>query len=88
MLQGKVVFKEVSNVQYVACMNPRAGSFNITPRMQRHFTTFALQMPSSDIIRFALVQTKARTNVDLLIEIFCIIKAPNNQVRMHIKARL
>jgi dynein heavy chain len=25
-------------------MNPTAGSFNITPRMQRHFVTFAVQV--------------------------------------------
>jgi len=40
------VLKEVQNCQYTACMNPTAGSFNITPRMQRHFVTFAVQMPS------------------------------------------
>lgn len=34
-------------------MNPTAGSFNITPRMQRHFATFAVQMPSMDIARQA-----------------------------------
>ncbi len=28
-----------------------AGSFNITPRMQRHFATFAVQMPGPDIVR-------------------------------------
>jgi dynein heavy chain len=33
-------------------MNPTAGSFCITPRMQRHFATFAVQMPSQDIIRW------------------------------------
>lgn len=45
--------KEVVNTQYVACMNPTAGSFHITPRMQRHFATFAVQMPSADITRRA-----------------------------------
>ena len=38
-------------MQYCACMNPTAGSFSITPRMQRHFATFAVQMPSVDIMR-------------------------------------
>ena len=28
-------------------MNPTAGSFNITPRMQRHFVTFAVQVRGS-----------------------------------------
>lgn len=47
----KIVLKEVTNTQYCACMNPTAGSFNITPRMQRHFVTFAVQMPHPDIVR-------------------------------------
>lgn len=51
--QVKVVMKEVTNTQYVACMNPTAGSFQVTPRMQRHFATFAVQMPSVEIIRRA-----------------------------------
>lgn len=49
--QVKVVMKEVSNIQYTACMNPTAGSFSITPRMQRHFATIAVQMPPRDIVR-------------------------------------
>ena len=49
----KIVLKEVTNTQYCACMNPTAGSFNITPRMQRHFVTFAVQMPHPDIVRYA-----------------------------------
>lgn len=51
--QVKVVLKEVTNVQYAACMNPTAGSFHITPRMQRHFATFAVQMPSMETARHA-----------------------------------
>lgn len=47
------MMKEVTNTQYVACMNPTAGSFQVTPRMQRHFATFAVQMPSTDIVRRA-----------------------------------
>ncbi|KAK3254170.1 Dynein beta chain, flagellar outer arm [Cymbomonas tetramitiformis] len=47
----KIVLKEVLNTQLSACMNPTAGSFNITPRMQRHFTTFAVQMPVQAIVR-------------------------------------
>ena len=50
--QVKVAMKEVTNVQYVACMNPTAGSFHITPRMQRHFVTFALQLPPKEIVRY------------------------------------
>jgi dynein heavy chain len=50
----KVLMKEVGNTQFVACLNPTAGSFVITPRMQRHFATFAVQMPSVDVIRCAV----------------------------------
>ncbi len=47
----KIQLKEIINCQMAACMNPTAGSFNITPRMQRHYVTFAVQMPSSEISR-------------------------------------
>lgn len=30
----KLSLKEIHNTQYVACMNPTAGSFNINPRLQ------------------------------------------------------
>jgi dynein heavy chain len=39
--------KEIVDVQYVAAMNPTAGSFNITERLQWQFSTFACMMPSS-----------------------------------------
>ena len=54
--KNKIVLKEIQNSQYMACMNPTAGSFNITPRMQRHFVTFAVQMPSKDVIRTVFSQ--------------------------------
>ena len=38
----KITLKEINNVQYVACMNPTAGSFTINPRLQRHFSVFAV----------------------------------------------
>ena len=38
--------KHIQNTQFAACMNPAAGSFVINPRLQRHFTTFAMGMPS------------------------------------------
>ena len=41
----KMILKEVHNVQYVACMNPTAGSFTINPRLQRHFSVFAVSFP-------------------------------------------
>ena len=49
--KAKIVLKEVLNSQLLACMNPTAGSFTITPRMQRHFATFAVQVPGADIVR-------------------------------------
>lgn len=41
----RLTVKEVSNCQYVSCMNPSAGSFTIDPRLQRHFNVFALSFP-------------------------------------------
>ena len=52
----KIVLKEIQNAQYMACMNPTAGSFNITPRMQRHFVTLAVQMPSKEVVRSVFAQ--------------------------------
>ncbi|CAD7696266.1 unnamed protein product [Ostreobium quekettii] len=52
----KIVLKEIISCQYCACMNPTAGSFQITPRMQRHFVTFAVQMPGVDIVRSIYIQ--------------------------------
>lgn len=46
--RGKVLLKEVAATQMLAAMNPTAGSFSINPRMQRHFATFAVQMPSAE----------------------------------------
>ncbi|KAI3434555.1 hypothetical protein D9Q98_002628 [Chlorella vulgaris] len=48
--------KEVTNTQYLACMNPTAGSSFISPRLQRHFVTIAVQMPSDDTIRSMFLQ--------------------------------
>ncbi|GMH97161.1 hypothetical protein TL16_g13338, partial [Triparma laevis f. inornata] len=39
--------KTVNNCQYIAAMNPTAGCFFINPRLQRHFTSFAVGMPSA-----------------------------------------
>ncbi|XP_030057583.1 dynein axonemal heavy chain 11 [Microcaecilia unicolor] len=46
----KLTLKEIHNCQYIACMNPTAGSFSINPRLQRHFTVFAVNFPSSDAL--------------------------------------
>ena len=44
---NKLTLKTVVDCQYVACMNPTAGSFLVNPRLQRHFSTFAVGMPSA-----------------------------------------
>ena len=43
----KMMLKNISNTQVVACMNPTAGCFFINPRLQRWFTTFAISLPGS-----------------------------------------
>ena len=43
----KMTRKNISNTQVVSCMNPTAGSFNINPRLQRWFATFAMGIPGS-----------------------------------------
>ncbi|XP_064397591.1 dynein beta chain, ciliary-like isoform X3 [Halichondria panicea] len=49
--RNKLTLKEIHNVQYVACMNPTAGSFTINPRLQRHFSVFAVSFPGSDALK-------------------------------------
>ncbi|XP_014668470.1 PREDICTED: LOW QUALITY PROTEIN: dynein beta chain, ciliary-like [Priapulus caudatus] len=46
----KLSLKEIHNCQYVACMNPTAGSFTINPRLQRHFCVFAVSFPGVDAL--------------------------------------
>lgn len=46
--RGQLFLKEVKNVQYIACMNPKAGSFTVNPRLQGNFSLFAVNMPSLD----------------------------------------
>eukprot|EP01040_Poterioochromonas_malhamensis_P020936 gene20936-25139_t len=43
----KLSLKTVDDCQYVAALNPTAGSFSINPRLQRHFTCFAIGMPTA-----------------------------------------
>ena len=47
----KIMLKDIVNCQLMGCMNPTAGSFQITPRMQRHFVTFGVMMPGPEIVR-------------------------------------
>lgn len=46
--RAKFNLKKVSGVQFIACMNPTAGSFGISPRVQRYFTVFALGIPGDE----------------------------------------
>uniref|UniRef100_A0A7N8YQ50 Dynein, axonemal, heavy chain 9 n=1 Tax=Mastacembelus armatus TaxID=205130 RepID=A0A7N8YQ50_9TELE len=48
--RNKLLLKEIHNVQYVSCMNPTAGSFTINPRLQRHFSVFALSFPGVEAL--------------------------------------
>lgn len=44
---SKLTVKSISNTQFIACMNPTAGSFEINPRLQRWFATFAIGLPDT-----------------------------------------
>ena len=48
--RAKLSLKEVHNCQYIACMNPTAGSFTINSRLQRHFSVFAVSFPGLDAL--------------------------------------
>jgi dynein heavy chain, axonemal len=40
-----ITAKNIRRCHYVACMNHTAGSFEINPRLQRHFSVFAIGFP-------------------------------------------
>ncbi|GBF96391.1 dynein heavy chain axonemal [Raphidocelis subcapitata] len=46
--RSKLTQKNIHNTQYVAAMNPTAGSFIINPRLQRLFMTLAVTFPGQD----------------------------------------
>ncbi|KAL0966379.1 hypothetical protein UPYG_G00294600 [Umbra pygmaea] len=46
----KLVLKEIHHCQYITCMNPTAGSFSVNPRLQRHFSVFAVHFPSAEAL--------------------------------------
>ncbi|XP_069366837.1 dynein axonemal heavy chain 11 [Paralichthys olivaceus] len=46
----RLLLKEIHNCQYITCMNPTAGSFSINPRLQRHFSVFAVHFPGADAL--------------------------------------
>ena len=41
----EIIAKNIRKVQYISCMNNTAGSFEVNPRLQRHFATFAVGFP-------------------------------------------
>ena len=43
----KIQLKDIGNTQYLACMNPTAGSFIVNPRLQRWFWTLAVPCPEA-----------------------------------------
>ena len=49
--RAKLTLKEIHNCQYVACMNPTAGSFTIDPRLQRHFACFSVNFPAVESLQ-------------------------------------
>jgi dynein heavy chain len=46
----KLSLKDVHNCQFISCMNPTAGSFTINPRLQKHFSVFAISFPGPDAL--------------------------------------
>ena len=48
----KLEKKEIQDVQYLAAMNPTAGSFTVDPRLQGLFATFACLLPSKKTLSF------------------------------------
>ena len=48
--------KIIQGVQFVAAMNPKAGSFTINPRLQRHFSVIGLCMPTDFELRTIYAQ--------------------------------
>lgn len=43
--------KNIQDLYFCSCLNPKAGSFTIEIRLQRHFSAFALPVPSDLIIK-------------------------------------
>ncbi|XP_054265094.1 dynein beta chain, ciliary-like [Macrosteles quadrilineatus] len=46
----KLALKDIHNIIFFSCMNPTAGSFTIDPRLQRHFSVFALSFPGPEAL--------------------------------------
>ena len=59
--------KIIQDVQFLAAMNHTSGSFVITPRLQRHFATFACMIPSEADLN-VIYQTILNTHLGLFSE--------------------
>nr|CAD7197237.1 unnamed protein product [Timema douglasi] len=72
----KLSLKDIHKCQYVACMNPTAGSFTINPRLQRHFCVFAVSFPGVESLNtiYHSILTQHLTNPDF--------RLPQNIVRL------
>merc|ERR1719482_630398 len=46
----KIQLKDIGNTQYLACMNPTAGSFIVNPHLQRWFWTLAVPFPEQSAL--------------------------------------
>lgn len=57
--RAKWELRNVKNCQYLACMNPSTGTFTIDARLQRHFATFAVQMPAKESLMTMYAQILA-----------------------------
>ncbi|NWX62644.1 DYH17 protein, partial [Promerops cafer] len=70
--RNKLTLKDIRNCQYVACMNPTAGSFTIDSRLQRHFCVLAVCFPSREALHTVygtiLQQHLARQNMPMLLQ--------------------
>ncbi|NXK90148.1 DYH17 protein, partial [Formicarius rufipectus] len=68
----KLTLKDIRNCQYVACMNPTAGSFTIDSRLQRHFCVLAVSFPSWEALQTVygtiLEQHLAQQNISLTLQ--------------------
>lgn len=47
----KLSLKDIQNCQFVSSMNPKAGSFTIDSRLQRHFCVFAVSFPTNESLQ-------------------------------------
>ncbi|RKO94585.1 dynein heavy chain and region D6 of dynein motor-domain-containing protein [Blyttiomyces helicus] len=57
--RSKLTLKEIHNCQYVACMNPTAGSFTVSGRLSRHFACFAVNFPGVESLQSIYFQILA-----------------------------